>query len=117
MNSVQQTIANILAQKYGAALVGGSKHKKRKPTAHDKKVAAYMRKHGVSLGEASHAMRGRGYDSDENEEVMGEGRYRKRRVGRPRKHRGGKSGAFGLINDEIEEILYDPVTRATNKKA
>jgi hypothetical protein len=40
----------------------GRRHyrRKRAPSAHNRRVAAYIRKHGVTLGEASHALRGSG---------------------------------------------------------
>ncbi len=122
--AIQQRIADMLANKIameGGALVGGKKHRKRHPTAHNRKVAAYMRKHGVTLGQASHALKSRGYDEDDDDDydyddLFGEERRhrRKRRVGRPRKHRGGK---LSLSSKELEKLMYTPEKRFQNKKA
>lgn len=71
---------------YGGVIVGGRRRKRRSSSrkgTFGRKVGAYMRRHGVSLAEAAHALRG-----------SGEGSYagaRRRRVGRPRKRYGSKS--------------------------
>ena len=79
---VQQQIKNMLENKIaleGGVLVGG-KRRKKKPSAFNKKVKSYMKKYGMSLGEAAHAAskkKGSGYESDD---LIGEGKRKKKEI-------------------------------------
>ena len=105
---VQQQIKNMLENKIaleGGVLVGG-KRRKKKPSAFNKKVKSYMKKYGMSLGEAAHAAskkRGSGYESDD---LIGEDkRKRKKKYG---------SGSK-MSNKQLEKILYTPEDRLKQK--
>jgi hypothetical protein len=100
---IRDRIYEILAHKamsegagYGGAVVGA---RRKRPSSFNMKVKAYMRKHGVSLPEAAHALRGHG-------EGAGEGgrKRRKRRsvhARRPavRRHRRGHGEGIMGIGD------------------
>ena len=110
---VQQQIKNMLANKIaleGGVLVGG-KRRKRKPSAWGKKVKSYMKKYGMSLGEAAHAAskkRGSGYESDD---LIGEGRRRRR------KKKYGSGSGSKMSSKQLEKILYTPEDRLKQKLA
>jgi len=99
---VQQRIRDLLEKK--ASMLGGGfmdyadmygmgdgmygmgegmrKRRRRGPTAFNRKVSAYMRKHGVTLGEAAHALRGSGSGEGYRRKRRRPATYRRRRYGR-----------------------------------
>src|ERR1700678_3466283 len=93
----------------------GHKPRKRRPSTHNRKVAAYMRKYGGTLGEASSAVASGGCgDCDDDYEGMGyEGDGRRRR----RRRRTRRGGAEGDEDVKIEGPLIDPELITTLGKA
>ena len=61
---------------------GLRKRRRRGPTAFNRKVSAYMRKHGVTLGEADHSLRGSGSGEGYRRKRRRPATYRRRRYGR-----------------------------------
>lgn len=99
--------SGVLLEGLGSGVsVGGRRRRraaprrKKRPSAFNRRVAAYMRKYGVTLGEAARALRGSGAG-----EYEGEGYRRKRRRRAPARRR--RSYGYGGI---------DPIIAAHKKR-
>ena len=92
----------------GSALVGG---RRKKPSAWQKKVGAYARKHGISAAKAAHHLKGG--DEEDYEDLFGEGRKYRRRKRRTTK--GGAKSRLGLTDEDIDDLLYEPLENAQSK--